>query len=210
MSFSGTSGGTLGVTLYVQTVPPGLGYAELHKAAHALLAAGLWRKYGLAPEALCLGAGAHGKPYLKGRDGIQFSISHTSGMVVCAMGPLPIGVDVEHLRPVKERVARKVFSPAELRWFEGNGRGEKEFLRLWTLKESYVKTTGDGLSFPLREAAFRFGAHGEIGCSCPGYRFRQLDLWDRFILSVCVQDAAEEKNSVLKEDNHAGIENNNG
>ena len=96
------------------------------------------------PE-LCINA--QGKPYLP--EGPQFSLSHTRGAVAVAIGKSSVGVDVEHIRPLREDLPRRVLSREEYAWFQSRGQRPEDFFTLWTLKESYYKYLGTGLpGFP--------------------------------------------------------------
>jgi 4'-phosphopantetheinyl transferase len=70
-------------------------------------------------------------------------------------------VDVEPCARAGEiaELSPNVFSPRELAQLEAL-RGEEKLdraLRLWTLKESYIKARGMGLSLPLNKFSFLFG-----------------------------------------------------
>ncbi|MBE6933227.1 MAG: 4'-phosphopantetheinyl transferase superfamily protein [Ruminococcaceae bacterium] len=108
-------------------------------AVRKLLAAAFLRLTGEAmPEIKTLPAG---KPYWE--DGnLHFSLCHTRQAVFCAISDGIVGLDAEKIRPVSPAVVSRVLSPEELRQFDGSDEG---FMRLWTLKEAYVKYTGEGL-----------------------------------------------------------------
>ena len=92
--------------------------------------------------------GEHGKPMI---DGLEFSLSHSGNIVLCAISEKPVGCDVEEIRKAPERVAERYFSCGEqesLSRFAGE-EYDRAFFRLWTMKESYVKMTGEGLGVPL-------------------------------------------------------------
>lgn len=111
---------------------------------HALRAAGV--PY---PAAIC--RGAQGKPYLAGQ-GIHFNLSHAGEWAVCAVAPCPIGCDVEQIRPVEPALAKRFFCPEEQADIACQPTPEARydrFFRYWTLKESFLKATGLGLSLPL-------------------------------------------------------------
>lgn len=107
---------------------------------------------GLAPGALVFTAGAFGKPCLEtGQPSVEFNLSHSGAWVVCAINSTPVGVDVEQIRPVEPELSRRVFSATEdlqRHFVDPSGRLD-QFFRLWTLKESYIKMTGQGLTLPL-------------------------------------------------------------
>ena len=54
-----------------------------------------------------MGEGKHGKPFLLEHPQIQFNISHCKNAVLCGIGSKPLGVDVETIRPMRERVLRR-------------------------------------------------------------------------------------------------------
>ena len=109
-----------------------------------------------------------GRPEIANADSaareLSFNVSHTDGLIVLGVARCPaLGVDVEHIhhRPGAVRLAEKYFSPDEkaaLRALPADVQPQR-FAELWTLKESYVKACGKGLSMPLvlpPEAASRW------------------------------------------------------
>ena len=132
-----------------------------YAAAHALLRTMLSQAAGGVPRAWRFAIAASGKPHLDPADGgpdLRFSLSHSRGMVACAVAPaLDIGVDVEAPIPIADAlsIARSHFSPSEA---DALGSMEEEvrsqaFLNLWTLKEAYLKATGQGV-WRMREPEF--------------------------------------------------------
>jgi len=101
---------------------------------------------------------ANGRPYVTNSQlPLDFNLSHTSGMVGCAISTLGrVGFDLENLcRSVDyTRLAEKKFAASESKdVLSLTGQEQsKQFFRYWTLKESYIKLTGKG----LREALDRF------------------------------------------------------
>ena len=78
-----------------------------------------------------------------------FNVSHTNGHGLLAFTEHGrIGVDIENwnVRHDIDGEIRKVFSRSEQRRlkFESSERKEETFLLLWTLKEAFIKATGDG------------------------------------------------------------------
>lgn len=102
---------------------------------------------------------AHGKPQLAGPSSVQFNIAHTEGMVLCGFAEgAPIGVDVERLcRRTDLALAKRYFAPSEVEWVFRQPEPAQlpAFLRVWTLKESFIKAIGTGLSTPLDAFAFQ-------------------------------------------------------
>lgn len=165
-------------------------------AAHALTRALLSAVTGEAPSVFRYEAGARGKPsaFVGGRPlGIHFNLSHTAGLVAVAASPrLEIGVDVEAVdRGVDLRVADRYFFGAEGDWLAGLApeRRTEGFLRLWTLKEAYIKATGRGMSQPLHEfwfdvdpPAVRFT--DAIADDETSWQFHQWLIGERFLAAV--------------------------
>lgn len=131
-------------------------------AAHALLRLLLQELAGRPAGAWRFTVGPHGKPALHPDHRLErlaFNLSHTRGAVACAMTlDHDIGVDIEDLdRPGRLlEIARAHFAPAELIVLQRAPAAEQRsvFLRLWTLKEAYIKARGGGLSLPLDRFAF--------------------------------------------------------
>jgi len=96
--------------------------------------------------------GEKGKPAPDGYNGVHFNISHSGQWVVAALSPASVGVDVEKIRKVPEGVAHRFFSEAENKMLQ-NAANESQkaeiFFTLWTLKESFLKAIGKGLTKSL-------------------------------------------------------------
>ena len=90
----------------------------------------------------------HGKPVIHG---LEFSLSHSGNMVVCVVSEEPVGCDAEEIRKAPKGVAERCFTDGEQAWLSQFSVDEydREFFRLWTMKESYVKMTGEGLRVPF-------------------------------------------------------------
>lgn len=92
-------------------------------------------------------SGEDGKPYLSGVDDFFFSISHSGEYAVCAVGDVPVGVDIQQKRRTRLNIARRFFASQEADEIEKQPEdGQDEmFFRYWTGKESYLKLTGQGI-----------------------------------------------------------------
>lgn len=168
-----------------------------HEAGTKLLAVGLRERYGLELKTSVeagLSYGQHGKPYLRNHPEIHFNISHCEGLAVCVFSDTETGVDVERIREVKEKVIPKVFDRAEqelLFWNKAEKEKYKEiFYRFWTLKESYVKQSGQGMTVKLTDFAFQpelDPGWREVPCTDEKVGAMQCKLKEKWILSVCVE-----------------------
>ena len=141
--------------------------ARDYAAAHALLRASLSALAG-RPSSWRFVRDARGKPALAGGCGPlpSFSLTHTSGMVACAVAPpgVAVGVDVECVdRDVDpERLASRFFAPSEfaaLAPLDDRARRER-FFDLWTLKEAVVKALGLAVPASLPSVAFEIVERG--------------------------------------------------
>ncbi|MCO4764195.1 MAG: 4'-phosphopantetheinyl transferase superfamily protein [Myxococcales bacterium] len=132
-------------------------------AAHTLLRTKLGLAVGRPAADLQFQTGPHGRPELVNGGAISFSLSHTTGLVGCAIATgATIGLDLELLRPLNALgMAQGILDPSEyadvatrtdpLRW--------RRFLQYWTLKEAALKVRGTGLSLPADQAQIRWSAN---------------------------------------------------
>ncbi len=100
-----------------------------------------------------------GKPYFPHHPGIHISLSHTEGAAVAAAAHVPIGIDVEKLRPVGSHV-RELF---------GRDRSEESFWQEWTAAESRLKLRGRGIGAVRREIPPMEGEKTHRLALFPGY-----------------------------------------
>ena len=139
-------------------------------------------------EAAELRYGPNGKPEAAG---MHFNLSHSDEWVACAVSDQPVGCDLEKIGPVHEGIAKRFFTENEVRYlecFDGQAKLD-EFFRLWTMKESYMKMTGEGLSLGLNHCEFVLEDPVQV------YRDGQrCDCWVReyalpgYKLTVCAQE----------------------
>ena len=103
---------------------------------------------------VCLHESRHGKPYLAspaiGRN-LYFNISHTEGYLAFAMSTsTPLGIDIEKVdRNVRlQSLMGRFFHAEEIKKFLDYSDEErvKHFIHYWTLKESFVKGLGTGMT----------------------------------------------------------------
>ncbi|MBR5992350.1 MAG: 4'-phosphopantetheinyl transferase superfamily protein [Lachnospiraceae bacterium] len=76
---------------------------------------------------------------------IDFSLSHSGDKVMCAISDCEVGCDVEMIKD-NTKVANRFFTGHEAELARDNA---EVFTRIWTLKESFIKATGEGLKRPL-------------------------------------------------------------
>lgn len=96
-----------------------------------------------------------GKPYISERDlsgnNIFFNISHSGQWIICGVSDRELGIDIEEIKKAKTKVAERFFTKEECDSIAGLEGEEQDryFYLLWTVKESYLKYLGTGLTKPL-------------------------------------------------------------
>lgn len=123
--------------------------------SRALLARAMKRECGRTPQPEDFSFGPHGKPYLPGF-GVQYNITNCPGLICCAVHDTEIGIDAETVRPFHQALANRVCTPQELGQIRQAEDAALQFIRFWTLKEGYLKYTGDGLGFGPGNVEFQF------------------------------------------------------
>lgn len=93
-------------------------------------------------------AGEHGKPDWD-VEGLHFNLSHSGTLAACGISDRPVGVDVQEPCVYREALARRFFSAAEQEALSASEDRDRDFGRIWTRKEAYVKAMGTGLRTPL-------------------------------------------------------------
>ena len=146
------------------------------KIAYELLEAAVERTWGWTGLPV-IARSRRGKPYFPECPGHWFSLSHSGGYALCALSADgPVGVDIELVRPRRDRLKSYVLSPAELECYGGSWEA---FYRIWTLKESWCKREDIPLYPPNRL---------EMPPPCP-YGSYEGDGWRG---GVCCSDEAPE------------------
>jgi 4'-phosphopantetheinyl transferase len=130
-------------------------------ATHALLRSMLTEATGLPAAEWRYAFTELGKPLLAAafaQGDLQFNISHTPGAAACAIARSEIGLDIEAAdRRMDFKIAHRFIAPEEASLFLSVVDEQQRrhlFFRLWTLKEAFVKATGEGLARPLDSFAF--------------------------------------------------------
>ena len=121
------------------------------RAGDRKLSLGAWRlleetleKHGFSVTNVKIGK--NGKPEC---EGVYFNLSHSGDMVLCAISDVSVGCDIEKVTDAPMEVAEHVFTKKERQYIAGadsDAEINRRFFRLWTMKESYMKMTGEGMS----------------------------------------------------------------
>ena len=151
---------------------------------------------GLQNSDIHFGRNPFGKPFVSGLYNFYFNVSHSGCWVACAIDSGEVGVDVEEIRQIDFEVAHAVFSASE--YHDLMHREESQrlpyFYEIWTLKESYIKATGKGLSESL--PSFSIQLHDQdIHCTASTLHtplfFQKWDFLCGYKLAACSFQAAD-------------------
>lgn len=157
--------------------------SQLRVAGETLARKMLAEESGLTPEEIVIKREALGKPYAESLD-IHFNISHNNPYAVCVTHTAPIGIDIQRVDGVRERVLRRVCSTEEQQYVLSSPTGQGErFTRLWCMKESYVKRLGSSIF--IRDGFFCRFENGEPVTEYDGFSFTFPPAPDGYVIAVC-------------------------
>ncbi|MEJ2124646.1 MAG: 4'-phosphopantetheinyl transferase superfamily protein [Alphaproteobacteria bacterium] len=162
-------------------------------------------RYGsLPPEAWRFSATKFGRPFVVDDDpalqDLRFNLSHSGDTVIMGVSRgAEIGIDVEDLnRNVPLEIATSYFTADEVQQLKAlpPEQQPRRFLELWTLKESYIKARGKGLSIPLDQFGFDLSAGDRLTAHFDSslhpqqtrWRFWQWQPCSGSIAALCVED----------------------
>jgi len=150
-------------------------------------------KTALGNDEIYFSKNEYGKPSLKHSEVLHFNLSHSGDWVVCAVDEQPVGIDVEEIAPVDLDISKHYFSKDEHEDLLSKPDQIAYFFTLWTLKESYIKIVGKGLSLPLNSFSIRFKDDNEIRIDAKGKMlkdifFRQYDIDEKYKMAVCAHN----------------------
>lgn len=169
-------------------------YVNLEDAYRSLLGEVLTRavicKYLNYPnEEIQFEKNEYGKPLLAENHGFSFNVSHSGEFVVIIFGSGLLGIDIEEVTTIDLTIAERFFS-----WEEHEDLMNKAveqrldyFYDLWTLKESFIKALGTGLSRPLNSFSIREKSNGHFTLlsEVEKFYFKKFDIQHTYKLSAC-------------------------
>ncbi len=130
-----------------------------------------------------IGRGECGKPYVK-QEVLRaagtarpwfFNLSHSGEYAICATAHAEIGCDIQRISSERKRLAEQFFHESERHYIEQipdapyNGTNpaqeerDRRFTRVWTMRESYAKMTGEGIGI-MKDFYIDFS--GGVPCVC--------------------------------------------
>lgn len=168
----------------------------------------LARYTGIPAASLEFTENTYGKPAVSNAgersQSISFNISHTQGLIVLGVAQHnQIGVDIENYsdhEPLFD-LADQFFGEKEIADLSNlpSRKRSRRFFELWTLKESYIKARGMGLSIPLDAFSFefstlnriRFYSREDLGGAARTWQFWQFQPTRGLLGAICAEKMAD-------------------
>lgn len=145
----------------------------------------------------------YGKPDVKPgliKVPVKFNLSHSNGVTACAVVlDKEIGLDIEKFnQKIDLTIAHRFFSKSESEYLNKCPDKDKQsvFFDFWTLKESYIKAKGMGLSIGLDKFSFEMDKknicinfHESQNDSCDQWRFFKFSPVKNYTAAISIQSA---------------------
>ncbi|SFD32827.1 4'-phosphopantetheinyl transferase family protein [Pseudoalteromonas denitrificans] len=172
----------------------------------------------IKPESWRFEKGEYDKPEIKDPPlPLRFNLSHTDELIICAVTLQDdIGCDVENMTRDNDvlGIADRFFSKKESEELFSLPLTQQRnrFFDYWTLKESYIKAWGLGLSIPLKDFSFDIGVNENnqvnhnIQLSFAQHRIDHANVWrswlfypnDKHRIALSVRAKNNNQNSQYK------------
>jgi 4'-phosphopantetheinyl transferase len=161
-----------------------------HLITRALVRTTLSRYANIEPHNWRFSKNDYGRPEIilqKGVPPLRFNLSHTDGLIICGVVlEQDIGVDVENMKRKGETVeiADRFFSQKEVEDLHAvpSANRQARFFDYWTLKESYIKARGMGLSLPLEQFTFHISENEPLRISFDSRLHDEPNKWQFWLL----------------------------
>lgn len=130
-----------------------------HAISHLMLRIMLSKVLGIYASDLVFQTTKYGKPVLevKRQFCVDFNITHTDGAVACILSQTgKVGIDMEPATKIKDvlLLSRYCLTPREQDFLIHNNDQNNFFIKLWVLKEAYLKAIGKGLMLSPQQVKF--------------------------------------------------------
>lgn len=141
--------------------------------------------------------GEKGKPEIQNNSkGIHFNYSHSEEWLILAVGTCEVGIDIEKNRKIDLKIADRFFTEDECYYIKENQGTDSEikFFRVWTLKESFFKWTGKGITESMKSVEFKLKGN-EVTVETHKINrpeVRLLDVEEGYTASICAERITKE------------------
>ncbi|MGS0741624.1 4'-phosphopantetheinyl transferase family protein [Glaciimonas sp. GG7] len=177
---------------------------QRYLVTRALVRTVLSRYAPISPQQWIFSTNAYGKPYIANGaglyDNLSFNISHSDNLIIIGITrDAALGLDTENscTRGMSLNVVEYSFAPVEVADLQAQPLGlqQERFFAYWTLKESYIKARGMGLSIPLEQFSFHFPSEHAIDLTIDPvqnddparWRFWQFRIASDYLVAVCAE-----------------------
>lgn len=108
------------------------------------------KRFNMENKEIIFSKNKFGRPYIKDLS-FSFNISHSGDWVLCVIDKDNVAVDIEKIKEAKLDIAKRFFTKTEYDSLIQMDRKNQNnyFYILWTIKESYIKWLGTGMSNTL-------------------------------------------------------------
>ncbi|SHI99269.1 4'-phosphopantetheinyl transferase [Clostridium cavendishii DSM 21758] len=162
--------------------------------AEILIRTKVIKDFNVKNESISFNKNIYGKPYLEKFKNFYFNISHSGNYVAIAINNQEVGIDIEEIKDIEYfDIAKNFFTNEEFNYISipNKKKSLERFYEIWTLKESYIKFKGQGLSIPLD--SFRIIDNDTnlkliSNNDCANYTFNNLNILSDYKLSICRLD----------------------
>ncbi len=157
-----------------------------YSTGRGLLRLLIGRYLGRHPGTISFAYTPRAKPCLPSPATLAFNLSHSHGMALYAFAhSSELGVDIERENRAldTEEIARKFFTPEEVRFVQQDesGRRNERFFFLWSRKEAYIKARAEGFYLPLN------GFDAASRSSIDGFDIQSFLAWPQFPAALAVK-----------------------
>lgn len=136
----------------------------------------------------------YGKPFIVEDAAFNYNISHSGDYAVLLTAKDEAGVDIEKIRTTSQTVAERFFSETENNRIQAAENKTLEFFTIWTIRESYIKARGTGLTDDFR--SFSVGWDNEKAFVQQNdvimdYSIITIKILPGYIISICIKGRRE-------------------
>lgn len=125
-----------------------------------------------------------GKPYID-KANLHFNISHSHKFAVCAVSQSEVGIDIELISSRIRKIAPRFLHKDEINYHSIDNYSDSELTTQWTIKESFTKLTGHGLTMPFNKIKIE-RYNGYFIAKYDGYvAYIKTFKIDEYIVAVC-------------------------
>lgn len=148
----------------------------------------------------------YGKEHIIELEDIHFNISHSNEYALLAVSLNEIGCDIEKVKDIDVSIANKYFTKEENDFInnfvkenvEVKNAFSESFFRIWTLKESFIKCLGKGLSIDLTSFSIIIDDTNHIinvkqNITNNIYKFTEYNLIPNYKISICEDITKQEE-----------------